>query len=240
MAKRKEPKGAMEIAYTQLLQSEEVLFGTQTLIEFEEETNMKAIEMTTVNGEVAVVTVNGDGIVQVQRAGQVPQQLKHTTFEAVVSQFEANGWTVKNDKQAAIAASQKIPVAVQEQVDAYLKLHAEIKELEKVLDQHKKYVREYMENNKITSLKGTEGRQVYLQDATASNSSAVYMNYPLGPVMAALNNNNEILRQVTEIRVNSDKLEALMKVGSLPNETVEELKGLKIVKPGTPRFAVKK
>jgi hypothetical protein len=193
------------------------------------------------NGEVAVVTVNGEGRVEIYREGMGSEVLApQHKLEAVVNNFKANGWTQKADKVMSAAISQNIPVSVQNDVDEYLKLHEQIAALNKVLDGYKKNVRNYMDNNGIKSIKGTNGKEVYLQDATASNSVATFSNYELSAVSEALHNNKEIVDQVTEVRVNSDKLEALLKLGTLPEGTVDRVKKIKIVKPGTPRFSVKK
>lgn len=246
MAKR-EPKGAMELAYQKSLQVEEQLFGTQTKIEEEKEMTK---EVKVINGsDVAVVRLGENGKVEIVRDGNtVPQTI---SLEAVVDKFQTYGWSVvpqaqpepqpepQIDKAEATAAMNNVPVQTQKEVDEYLALHAQKAELEAKMEKLKKTVRGYMENNNIDSIAGTNGKQIYLQAANASNSTATFSNYEIAPVMAVLNN-NELLRQVTEVRVNSEKLEALLKLDKLPKEKVTEIKSLKITNPGTPRFSVKK
>lgn len=238
MAKR-EPLGAMEIAAKQSEKLEEILFGTPKTQNQKEEMKMTKVEFVQ-NGEVAVVTVNGAGRVEIAREGMGVEVLApQHSLDAVVNNFKANGWTQKEDKQAASAALQNIPVSVQNDVDGYLKLHEQIAALNKVLDGYKKNIRSYMDTNDIKSISGTHGKQVYLQDAKASNSTSLYSDYEMAPVVATLQD-NELIRQVTEIRINAEKLEALLKLDKLPKDKVEEIKSLKIVKEGTPRFSVKK
>lgn len=197
---------------------------------------MKKVELVYGN-EVALVQVNKEGRVEVVREGQGTEVLNAKyDFETAVQKFEENGWTSAAVKSAA---KQDIPLGVQQEVDEFLELHAQIAELNAKAEKLKKNVRTYMDNNNKKEIEGSKGKKVYLQDATASNSTAVYSNYELNHVAAAINN-NEILRQVTEIRINSDKLEALLKLDKLPKEKVAEVKSLKITNPGTPRFSVKK
>lgn len=233
MAKR-QPKGAMELAFMQSQKIEEALFGVK-----EEKEMVKEVKV--INGEdVAVVKLGDNGEVEIVRDGAIVKQ--NDSFETVINKFKTYGWSIEQpqtDKTTEAATMNGIPVQTQKEVDEYLALHAQKSELEAKMNKLKDNVRTYMENNNLTAIQGTTGKQVYLQDAAASNSTAVFSNYDLGSVMAALNN-NEVLRQVTEIRVNSEKLEALLKLDKLPKEKVEEVKALKIVKPGTPRFSVKK
>jgi hypothetical protein len=136
------------------------------------------------------------------------------------------------------AAAQNITIGAQKQVDEYLELHKQKAELEKKMNELKKDIRDYMDTNDLDGVKGTNGQQIVLQAAKASNSTSRYTDYELSDVMNAME--GSLLKQVTEIRVNADKLEALLKVEKLPASKVKEIKGLKIVTPGTPRFTVKK
>lgn len=192
------------------------------------------------NGEVAIVRLNEDGRVEVIREGQNPAVLSSDyNLDTVIKKFEDNGWKQKEEKVVKAAAKNGVPLNIQQEVDEYLKLHAKKAELEAQMDKLKKNIRQYMENNDIKAIAGTEGKQVYLQEAKASNSTSIYTDYELNQVMVALND-NELLRQVTEVRVNAEKLEGLLKMGKLPESKVAEIRSLKIVKKGTPRFSVKK
>jgi hypothetical protein len=136
------------------------------------------------------------------------------------------------------ALVQNITIGAQKQIDEYLELHKQKAELEKQMNGLKTQIRDYMDTNDLKGVKGTNGQQIVLQDAKASNSTSRYTDYDLKDVMSSLD--GTLLKQVTEIRVNADKLEALLKVEKLPASKVKEIKGLKIVNPGTPRFTVKK
>ncbi|QIW88764.1 hypothetical protein P59_167 [Bacillus phage P59] len=136
------------------------------------------------------------------------------------------------------AAAQNITIGAQKEIDEYLELHKQKAEIEKKMNEKKKNIRDYMDANDLDGVKGTNGQQIVLQAAKASNSTSRYTDYELSDVMSAME--GSLLKQVTEIRVNADKLEALLKVEKLPASKVKEIKGLKIVNPGTPRFTVKK
>ncbi|WP_222124692.1 DUF7376 domain-containing protein, partial [Staphylococcus hominis] len=90
------------------------------------------------------------------------------------------------------------------------------------------------ENNDLKSIKGTFGKRVELEDAKASNSTSRYTDYELEDVSAVLK--EELLSQVTEVRVNADKLDSVLKIEDVPDDIVKKVKGLKVVKKGTPRF----
>lgn len=124
---------------------------------------------------------------------------------------------------------------VQEQVDRYLELHEEMSILKKEMDSLKKSIRGHMDETGVTSIKGAHGKQVYLQNARKSNSTSRYTDYELKDIMPILGSD---IKQVTEIRVNTDKLEGLAKLKG--SEVVQQVKAVKIVKDGTPRFSVKK
>jgi hypothetical protein len=136
------------------------------------------------------------------------------------------------------ALAQNITIGAQKQIDEYLELHKQKAELEKKMNELKTNIRDYMDTNDLDGVKGTNGQQIVLQAAKASNSTSRYTDYELSDVMNNLE--GSLLKQVTEIRVNADKLEALLKVEKLPASKVKEIKALKIVNPGTPRFTVKK
>lgn len=247
---RREPKGAMEIAYRKSRIANEILFGKE-----EEKEMTKTVSLVHGN-EVAVVSVNGDNRVEISREGMgVTVMAADATIESTVKKFETYGWkaaaqaaapqpikeesTVDLTNVAKSAIAQGVTVEVQQEVDAYLKLHEQKAALEKLLEERKKNIRHYMEENKVTAIKGTEGKQVYLQDAKASNSTSNFSDYDLTDIMAVLPE-KEILSQVTEMRVSTSKLEGLMKLDKLPKTKVEAIKALKINNPGTPRFSVKK
>lgn len=139
---------------------------------------------------------------------------------------------------ATSAFQQNITIGVQQEVDAYLELHQQVADLNKELDKMKKNVREYMETNELKEIKGTKGREVTLQDATKSNSTSVYSDYLLEDLTGVLP--EDVLKDITEIRVNATKLDGVLKTGKLPSATVKVVKNRKIKEAGTPRFTVKK
>ncbi|UGO47756.1 hypothetical protein MCCARTNEY_182 [Bacillus phage vB_BanH_McCartney] len=127
----------------------------------------------------------------------------------------------------------------QKDVDEYLKLHAEKAALEAKLKKLKPSITEYMNNNNITEIKGTEGKRVTFQDATASNSTSLYTDYDMNDVILALGEHKDLIKQSTEIRVNGKKLEGVLASAKLDKEIVDAVKATKIKNPGTPKFVVK-
>ena len=135
------------------------------------------------------------------------------------------------------AVSQNVPVAVQKEVDEFLKLHEQIAELTKQAKVFKDNVRAYMQKNEVEQIYGTEGKKVVLQDAAKSNSTSVYTDYDYEDVAEVLR--DKVLEDVSEVRINADKLNSLIKTKKLPIEVADKIKKLKISEPGTPKFVVK-
>ncbi|UPI12674.1 hypothetical protein [Bacillus phage SBSphiJ4] len=134
---------------------------------------------------------------------------------------------------------QNVSLEIIQQVDEYIELHKQKAELERRMKELKEPVKKYMDANDKKVIKATRGGSIVLQDSTAPNTTSIYTNYEIGPIAALLP--KELLNKVTENRVNSDKLEGLIKSDeSLSEETVQLIKDAKIVKTGTPRFTVKK
>jgi len=127
----------------------------------------------------------------------------------------------------------------QKDVDEYLKLHAEKAKLEAKLKKLKPSITEYMNNNNITEIKGTEGKRVTFQDATASNSTSLYTDYLVNDVILALGEHKDLIKQATEVRVNGKKLEGVLASAKLDTDVVKAVKATKIANPGTPKFVVK-
>jgi hypothetical protein len=141
-------------------------------------------------------------------------------------------------KVADSAMAQNITIGAQKEIDEYLELHRQKAEIEAKMKEVKGNIKDYMDVNELDKVKGTNGQSIVLQPAKASNSTSRYTDYELKDVMGAME--GSLVKQVTEIRVNAEKLEALLKVEKLPAATVKEIKALKINNPGTPRFTVKK
>ena len=178
------------------------------------------------DGEVAIVTLNAEGRVEVEKEGSKTVFRPTYTIDTVVTEFEKRGW------------KDFVPDYVREDVDAYLELHEEMSKLRKQMEGLKKGIRAFMDSEGVTSIRGTNGQEVYLQEAKASNSTSKYTDYELPDIIRELD--YEVLKEVTEVRVNAEKLEGLLKTDKLPKEKVEEIKAQKIVRKGTPRFSVKK
>jgi hypothetical protein len=142
-----------------------------------------------------------------------------------------------DEKVVDRAVSQKVPVAVQKEVDEFLKLHEQIAELNKQAKVFKDNVRAYMQKNKVKEIYGTEGKKVELQDAAKSNSTSVYTDYDYVAVSNVLR--DKVLEDVSEVRINADTLNSLIKTKKLPTEVADKIKKLKISEPGTPKFVVK-
>lgn len=219
-------------------------------------------------GEVAVIVENEAGIVTVTKNGK-NVSLANQTAKSVEAQFNEAGWVTQTPETELFEAPHKqviqvedvtlvtevnkaggtniveedneddlIPAKIKKDLDEFLRLHAEAAKLKTQMDKLKKGVREYMDNNKLTEVKGSNGKKVVLQEGMKSNSSSVYTDYNFNDVAAALND-NELLKEVTEVRINGDKLKGLLGLGKLPNEKVKEIQELKIAIPGTPKFVVK-
>lgn len=222
-----------------------------------EENQMNKQVKLTANNETAVVTEVA-GVVQVDRGGQVTPFKPEFTFEGVVEKFKEYGWQVVEPEPvpepevkvmaansggvdmevANMAFSQNITIGVQKATDKYLELQKQIAELKKEQDKYKETVRAYMDENGVKAIKGTYGQEVYLQDAKKSNSTSRYTDYEMEDVIPLLD--EELVSQVTETRINAEKLDAFLKVSKLPKERKDAIKANKISIPGTPRFAVKK
>jgi len=225
----------------------------------EEENKMNKQVKLTANNETAVVT-EVSGVVQVDRGGQVTPFKPEFTFEGVVEKFKEYGWQVVEPEPAPepepeikvvaahsggvemevanMAFSQNITIAAQKATDKYLELQKQIAELKKEQDEYKADIRQYMDDNGVKAIKGTYGQEVYLQDAKKSNSTSRYTDYEMEDVIPLLD--EELVRQVTETRINAEKLDAFLKVSKLPKERKDAIKKTKIAVMGNPRFAVKK
>lgn len=158
--------------------------------------------------------------------------LKEETYSVIASY---SGGT--DEKVVDRAVSQKVPVAVQKEVDEFIRLHEQIAELNKRAKKLKDGVRGYMEDNDKKEIYGTEGKKVVLQDSARSNSTSVYTDYDYFDVADVLH--ERALKEVAEMRINADKLNSLVKTKKLPTEVSDKIKKLKIALPGTPKFMVK-
>lgn len=172
------------------------------------------------NGEMAIVRVSNEGAVEVVRDGA--STVFTNSFSRAVTEK---------------AAEQKLPTELQSEIDQYIQLHEMKSQLEKQMKGFQENIRTYMDNNNMKTVYSTEGKRIELIDAKGSNSTSIYNDYEVKHVQVALGN-NDLLRKCTEIRINTTKLEALLKVENIPNK--DEILKLKIVKQGTPRFTVKK
>lgn len=186
-------------------------------------TNKMVKTVTINNGEnSAIVKVHPEGEIEVVGMANTEEVTSDVTEQEVIVSAESQG----------------IPVLTQSQVDEYLELHAQKAALEAKMKKIKPEIVDYMNKNQLKEVKGTKGKRVCFVDATASNSTSRYTDYELNEVAIALQG-TKLLPKVTEIRVNADKLNGLIKVEKLPEGLAEQIKGLKIKNPGTPRFSVK-
>src|SRR5206468_8115971 len=141
---------------------------------------------------------------EVERDGKATKFQPHHTVEDVTEKFEKSGW-------AKVEAPKPVEVTseIQNAVDLYLKLDEEEKAIKKRKEEMKALIKPFMDGSGIEAIKGTQGKQVYLQPATASNSTSLYSNYEPADVLPLLP--KEFYNDVIEGRVNSEKLEALLK-----------------------------
>lgn len=185
-------------------------------------------------GELAIVRVLDNGRIEVERDGKATKFQPHHTLEDVTEKFTTSGWSkVEEPKQAA-----EVTEDVQQAVDLYLELHTKEKELKAQMEKLKGKIKPFMENNDMDIINGTQGKQVCIIPTTASNSTNLYSNYDPAEVSMLLP--QEYYNDVVEARVNSEKLEALLKLDKLTATTKDAIKAAKIVKVGTPQFRVKK
>jgi hypothetical protein len=184
-------------------------------------------------GELAIVRVLGNGRIEVERDGKATKFQPHHTVEDVTEKFEKSGW-------AKVEAPKPVEVTseIQNAVDLYLKLDEEEKAIKKRKEEMKALIKPFMDGSGIEAIKGTQGKQVYLQPANASNSTSLYSNYEPADVLPLLP--KEFYNDVIEGRVNSEKLEALLKLDKLPGHVADAVKACKIIKAGTAQFRVKK
>ncbi|ALO79605.1 hypothetical protein HOBO_197 [Bacillus phage Hobo] len=210
---------------------------------------------------IVTVTKNGQNVTlanqtaksveaQFNQAGWVTQTPETELFEAshkqviqvedvtLVTEVNKAGGTNVVEVTEEENADDLIPAKIKKDLDEFLRLHAEAAKLKTQMDKLKKGVREYMDKNDLTEVKGSNGKKVVLQEGMKSNSSSVFTDYNFNDVAAALND-NDLLKEVTEVRINGDKLKGLLGLGKLPNEKVKEIQELKIAIPGTPKFVVK-
>jgi uncharacterized small protein (DUF1192 family) len=219
----------------------------------------------TKENEVAVIQLLDTGRIAVVKNGGHPT-LYHPrhTFDEVTQTFTKAGWETLVPVQKAheavqghtsddangsaymqtvmrrveSATKQNVPPKTVEEVDEYIALHEQISQLKSQLEKKKKGIRSYMESNNLKEIVGTQGKKVYLQDCTASNATSIFTDYELIDLSAVME--QTYLEEVTETRVNGEKLEALLKLDKLPKDKVNDIKKLKIQNAGTPRFSVKK
>lgn len=186
------------------------------------------------NGKVAIIKMAEGGKVRVEQDGNITTYRPVVKMEDIIQEL-----TVQEDtNNQTIPDFVPIPDNILKAVDEYIELHEQVSTLKKQMDKLKKEIKPFMETNLIESIQGSNGKEVYLQQAKASNSTSRYTDYELKDLMHVLE--GSLLKKVTEIRVNADKLEALLKLEKLPKDKVEKIKSLKIVKMGTPRFNVRR
>jgi len=159
--------------------------------------------------------------------------LMNEVAEAPLQMVEVTAADVTEEEEEV-----EIPAEVQKEVDDYLAMYDQLAEMQKKAKALKDSVRKYMEENDLKEIYGTEDRKVYLQDSTKSNSSSTFTDYDYRDLAEVLK--EPVLEEVTEMRVNADKLNVLLKSNKLPTKVVDQVKKLKITTPGTPQFKVKK
>ena len=115
-----------------------------------------------------------------------------------------------------------------EKVNKFLELHEAQATLKKEADKLKKELRDSMEGLGVTSLEGEHG-SIKLQ--TSIRGLGKFEDYNLAEVMQVLKGDD--LKQVTEIKVNSTKVNGLVKLGRLTSEQVQALEEMKNTKQVT-------
>jgi hypothetical protein len=130
-----------------------------------------------------------------------------------------------------------------DELDEYIKLHKQKKELESKLEKIKKKVKPFMEENKIASIKTSTGDLVELQPAVASNSTSRFTDYSLLRIQERLTYAE--FQKVTTTVVDKQKIEEFIEELSKDKDDhsqarAQDLKSARIFTEGTPRFSVVK
>lgn len=216
-----------------------------------------------------VVMVHDGNEVKIREAGNdqrvVVKDGLETTFtldmEDIITIYKSNGWELKsldknlvqdsveqnntiiNEVGTPETKEESLDSEVLESLDKYLELHKEQAKLKKEMDKHKKKVKAFMEENKLDELEGIEeeGRVVF-QKAKKSLSTSLYSEYDYNDVAGILGKYNQvvILNQIAETRVNSEKLEGVIKAGLVSEDVGKELKEAKINPGESVRMVVKR
>src|SRR5690606_21155021 len=149
------------------------------------------------NGKVAIVKMAEGGKVRVEQDGNITTYRPVVKMEDIIQEL-----TVQEDtNNQTIPDFVPIPDNILKAVDEYIELHEQVSVLKRQMDKLKKEIKPFKETNLIESIQGNNGKEVYLQQAKASNSTSRYTDYELKDLMHVLE--GSLLKKVTEIRVNA-------------------------------------
>jgi uncharacterized protein YhaN len=121
---------------------------------------------------------------------------------------------------------------IQEKVDAYLELDAQLKAIEKQLKQLRNEIEPYMDEHGLKRIDGTNGGYIELVETNRAIVTSRYTSYNLDGVLSLLD--EEAKKQCIVKVVDKDVLELLVKTGRAPKEVYQH----KVYNPGrnfTPR-----
>lgn len=194
-------------------------------------------------GTEEVSVILGEGMTVVTDVNGMVHHLEEKEGGVILADYQGKGFemlSMENSmKEEDTARNPKVPAYMEEETENFLKLHAEVAELNKKLNASRDKVRKYMSKNSVDEIVGKDGRYVSFAPAKASNSTARYTDFLLKDIQSVLEGPQ--LRKVTEIRVNADKLTVLLNDPSqVEKKTADRINDMKVTKEGTARFVVKR
>jgi hypothetical protein len=131
-------------------------------------------------------------------------------------------------------ATQTIPENIQQDVDEYVLLHRQCKELEAQLKKLRKEVEPYMEENELDIIMNSDRTgAIALEPANQAIVTAQYTTYSK-ELLAVLG--KEVIEMVVETVVDRDKLDALVTLGAVQSDVIKPYKQFRAVR----KFTVKK
>lgn len=130
--------------------------------------------------------------------------------------------------------------SMQDKVNRLIELQKEQEKLKEEMKPLREDVKKFMKETETTNLKGTgahSDRTCNLGEQRKTNSTSLYTDYELKDLYTILGND---VKKVTEVRVNRDRVEGLIKSGDISKDLANLIKKVKIDKGSTDRFTIKK
>lgn len=131
-------------------------------------------------------------------------------------------------------ATETIPVDIQSDVDEYVDIHRQCKELEAQLKRLRKKIEPFMEENSIDSIMNTgKTGAIIIEPSNMAVVTAQYTTYSK-ELLAVLG--QEVVDMVVATVVDRDKLEALVTLGAVESDIIKPYRQYKAIR----KFIVKK